>query len=78
MTFVLDLRDQILLLTRGGTPIHYLYGYVLWYVPPNVSVAVEEDYFIFFSREGERSRVERRVEKKAGYSEEIGTNVSVE
>ena len=35
MTFVLDLRDQILLLTRGGTPIHYLYGYVLWYVPPN-------------------------------------------
>ena len=49
-------------------------------LPPcsSVSVAVEEDYFIFFSREGERSRVERRVEKNAGYSEEIGTNVSSE
>ena len=39
---------------------------------------MEEDYFIFFSGEGERSRVERRVKKRAGDSEEIGTIVSVE
>ena len=32
----------------------------------------------FFSREGERSRVERRVKRRAGDSEEIGTIVSVE
>ena len=35
-------------------------------------------YFIFFSGEGERSRDKRRVKKRAGDSEEIGTIVSVE
>ena len=34
--------------------------------------------FYFFLREGERRRVERRVKKRAGDSEEIGTIVSVE